>query len=52
MGCIRLYVEPSERLARKLTNGFVPVIDCNPDQAAELKQRLTRIGYSVTAIPI
>jgi len=39
-------------LARKLTNGFVPIIDCAPEQAAELRQRLTRIGYSVIAVPI
>jgi hypothetical protein len=54
LGCIvRLYLEPSEKLpAHMRPQSFVPVIDCNPDQARELKRRLTRQGYHVIAVPL
>ena len=53
MGVVRLYLEPSERLPVSMRpEDFVPVIDCNPDQARDLKRRLVRQGYSVIAVPL
>ena len=31
---------------------YVPIIDCNPEQARELKRRLQRQGYEVIAVPL
>jgi len=53
VGVIRLYLEPSERLPVSMRpHGFVPIIDCDPSQARDLKRRLTRQGYSVIAVPL
>ena len=53
MGVIRLYLEPSEKLPPSMRpHSFVPIVDCNPDQARDLKRRLTRQGYSVVAVPL
>lgn len=53
VGVIRLYLEPSERLPPHMRpQSFVPIIDCNPDQARDLKRRLIRQGYSVIAVPL
>jgi 2-keto-3-deoxy-6-phosphogluconate aldolase len=53
MGLVRLYLEPSERLPVSMrTESFVPVIDCNPEQARDLKRCLVRQGFSVIAVPL
>jgi hypothetical protein len=53
MGCIRLYIEPRETVPDHMrSRGFVPIIDCNPDQARDLKRRLQRQGYEVIAVPL
>jgi hypothetical protein len=52
LGCVRLYLEPDERRRRLSPASFVPVIDCNPEQAKALKGRLERQGYSVIAVPL
>lgn len=53
MGVVRLYVEPAERMPLHLRpDSFVPIIDCSPEQAGELKQRLIRRGYNVLAFQI
>ena len=52
LGCVRLYLEPDERRRRLSPASFVPVIDCNPEQAKDLKRRLVRQGYSVIAVPL
>ena len=52
LGCVRLYLEPGERRKRVAPSSFVPIIDCNPLQAKELKVRLERQGYSVIAVPL
>ena len=52
LGCVRLYLEPDERRKRVAPSSFVPIIDCNPEQAQELRRRLTRQGYSVIAVPL
>lgn len=53
MGCVRLYLEPSARLpAHMRPQSYVPIIDCNPDQARELQRRLKRQGYEVIAVPL
>ena len=53
MGVVRLYLEPSERLPVSMRpESFVPIIDCTPDQARDLKRRLVRQGYSVIAVPL
>ena len=49
---VRLYLEPDERRRRAAPSSFVPIIDCNPEQAKELKGRLERQGYSVIAVPL
>jgi len=53
VGVIRLYLEPSDKLPPSMRpHGFVPIIDCDPSQARDLKRRLTRQGYSVIAVPL
>ncbi len=53
VGVVRLYLEPSEKLPPSMRpESFVPIIDCNPDQARDLKRRLIRQGYSVIAVPL
>jgi hypothetical protein len=53
MGVVRLYLEPNEKLSPSMRpHSFVPVIDCNPEQATDLKRRLTRQGYTVFAVPL
>ena len=53
VGVVRLYLEPSERLPVSMRpEDFVPVIDCNPEQARDLKRRLVRQGFSVIAVPL
>jgi hypothetical protein len=52
VGVIRLYLEPDKRRRRVAPSSFVPIIDCNPDQAKDLKGRLERQGYSVVAVPL
>jgi hypothetical protein len=52
LGCVRLYLEPDERRRRVAPSSFVPIVDCNPEQAVELRRRLERQGYSVVAIPL
>jgi len=53
LGCVRLYLEPSARLpAHMRPQSYVPIIDCNPEQARELKRRLQRQGYEVIAVPL
>jgi hypothetical protein len=53
VGVVRLYLEPSERLPVSMRpHSFVPIIDCDPDQARDLKRRLVRQGYSVIAVPL
>jgi hypothetical protein len=51
-GVVRLYLEPDERRRRVAPSSFVPIVDCNPEQARELKGRLERQGYSVIAVPL
>jgi hypothetical protein len=52
LGCIRLYLEPDERRRQVVPSGFVPIIDCNPEQAKALKGRLERQGYTVFTVPL
>jgi len=53
MSCVRLYLEPSDKLPPSMRPAsFVPIIDCAPEQARDLKRRLIRQGYSVTAVPL
>jgi hypothetical protein len=53
VGVVRLYLEPSDRLPASMQpQGFVPIIDCNPHEARDLKRRLVRQGYSVIAVPL
>ena len=52
VGVVRLYLEPDERRKRVVPSSFVPIIDCNPEQAQELRRRLTRQGYSIIAVPL
>ena len=53
VGVIRLYLEPNEKLPPSMRpQSFVPIVDCAPEQARDLKRRLTRAGYSVIAVPL
>jgi hypothetical protein len=53
MGVVRLYLEPSDKLPPSMRpHSFVPIVDCNPEQAVALKRRLTRQGYTVVAVPL
>jgi hypothetical protein len=53
VGVVRLYLEPSEKLPASMRpHSFVPIIDCAPEQARDLKRRLIRQGYSVIAVPL
>ena len=53
MGVVRLYLEPSEKLPPSMRpHSFVPIIDCNPEQAKVLKRRLACAGYAVIAVPL
>jgi len=50
---IRLYLEPSEKLPVSMQpQSFVPIIDCEPHDARDLKRRLIRAGYTVVAVPL
>ena len=49
----RLYLEPSDKLPPSMRPADrVPVIDCDPDQAHDIRRRLIRQGYSVIAVPL
>ncbi len=53
VGCIRLYLEPRPDLPDHMRpSDFIPVIDCNPEQARDLRRRFQRQGYIVHAFPI
>jgi hypothetical protein len=53
VGCVRLYLEPKPGATEsKSPTTYTPVIDCNPEQARELRRRLQRQGYIVHAFPI
>jgi len=53
LGVIRLYLEPRPDLPASMRpQSFVPIIDCNPEQARDLKKRLNRQGYDVIAVPL
>ena len=53
MGCVRLYVEVREDVPSQHRPSITtPIIDCHPQEAAELKRRLQRRGYSVLAVPL
>jgi hypothetical protein len=53
MGVVRIYVEPSDKLPVHMRpQSFIPVIDCNPEQARDLKRRLQRQGYEVLCVPL
>jgi len=53
LGCVRLYLEPSAKLpAHMRPQSYVPIIDCDPEQAKALKGRLQRLGYTVLAVPL
>ena len=53
MGAVRLYLEPNGKLPQhRQPESITPILDCNPEQAAELKRRLQRRGYTVIAVPL
>ena len=53
VGVIRLYLELKDDLpASNRPRSFTPVIDCEPEEAQQLKRRLQRQGYSVIAVPL
>ena len=53
VGAIRLYIEPNDRLPESMRPADrVPVIDCAPHEARDLKRRLVRQGYSVILQPL
>jgi len=53
VGVVRLYLEPSEKLPLSMRPADrMPIIDCNPEEARDLRRRLIRQGYSVTAVPL
>jgi hypothetical protein len=53
VGVVRLYLEPSEKLPASMRpQSFVPIVDCAPEQARDLKRRLIRAGYTVIAVPL
>jgi hypothetical protein len=53
MNVVRLYLEVQERIpACNRPPITTPIIDCHPSEAAELKRRLQRRGYTVLAVPL
>jgi len=54
MGAVRLYIDIDEGKTPPVQepHRYVPVIDCAPEQAAALKRRFRRQGYSVTVFPL
>jgi len=54
MGAVRLYLDLDESKVppSMRPHSYVPVIDCTPDQARDLKRRLIRQGYSVTLVAL
>ena len=53
LGAVRLYLEPNEKLPlHRQPTGFMPVRDCSPEQAPELKRQLQKRGYTVIAVPL
>ena len=53
MNAVRLYLEVREGIPEAHRPPITtPIIDCNPEEAAELKKRLQRRGYSVIAVPL
>lgn len=53
LGVVRLYIEVRESIpALHRPPITTPVIDCHPNEAAELKKRLQRRGYTVLAVPL
>jgi len=49
----RLYIEVNEAVPPQHRPPLtVPIIDCERHEAAALKQRLQRRGYTVHAVPI
>jgi hypothetical protein len=49
-GLVRLYIEVQEAWpAANRPPITTPIIDCRPEEAAELKRRLQRRGYKVLA---
>ena len=54
MGAVRLYLDLDESKVppSMRPHSYIPVIDCTPDQARDLKRRLIRQGYSVTLVAL
>jgi hypothetical protein len=53
MGLVRLYIEVKEGVPEPHRPPITtPVIDCAPEEAAELRRRLQRRGYTVLAVPL
>ena len=54
MGAVRLYLDLDEQKVplSMRPESYVPVIDCNPHEARDLRRRLVRQGYSVIAVPL
>jgi hypothetical protein len=53
MGCVRLYLEVRESIPASHRPPIVtPIIDCDPEEAAALKRRLQRLGYTVLAVAL
>ena len=52
-GLVRLYIEVRDSVpASNRPPITTPIIDCLPEEAAELKRRLQRRGYEVIAVPL
>ena len=53
MGCVRLYLEVKDCVpAAHRPPIQTPIIDCEPEEAAFLKRKLQRLGYTVLAVPL
>ena len=54
MGAVRLYLDLDEQKVppSMRPESYVPVIDCAPHEARDLRRRLTRAGYTVVAVPL
>lgn len=53
LGVVRLYLEVKESVPEQHRPSIAtPVIDCEPHEAATLKRRLQRQGYTVYAVPL
>ena len=53
VGCVRLYLDARDDVPHHMRpQSYVPIIDCNPEQARDLKRRLQRQGYDVIAVPL